>query len=145
MQEGCTGPKSLRSKFTVVGCQTSLLSVLHSSQFGCKKCALKLNRAVDTSRTNSEAVHGYLRVRLLLACVATRYSTDVTRQLTDTHITWQHYMMFIPKVGLSYIDHMNDDTTLAYLPLLYEARENDTTATNKPWEKTTVLLSITNY
>ena len=64
-------------------------------------------------------------------------------------------MMFITKVGLSYIDHMNDDTKLtAYLPPLYEARawKNDTTtilllttATNKPWEKTTVLLSITNY
>ena len=35
----------------------------------------------------------------------TMYSTNVTRHLTDTHITWQHYMMFITIVGLSYIDH----------------------------------------
>ena len=100
--------------------------------------ALKLYRAVDTSRTKSEAVHGYegLGTRL------TRYNTDVTRQLTDTHITWQHY---VTKVG--FVIHWSHErwhssgSQTVYLPPLYEVRGTKwhnlllIAATNKPWEK----------
>ena len=42
----------------------------------------------------------------------TRYSTDVTRQLTDTHITWQHYI-------LKWVCHtLNNDTTLEVRQLI---------------------------
>ena len=77
-----------------------LLNVLHSSQLACMKCVLKLNRAVDTLRTKSEVV-------ISLCCY--RYSA---------HITWQHYMTFITKVGLSFFDHMNDDTTVEVRQLI---------------------------
>ena len=82
-----TGPKSPRLKFTVVGFHTS---VLCSTELTYKKRVTELNRAVHASRTKSEVGNSLCRYLIL-------------------HGSLLNHMIIITKVGVSYIDHMNDD------------------------------------
>ena len=50
-------PESSRSKFTVVGCGTDLLTILCSYEFTCTKCITKLNTTTDASKMRSEIVN----------------------------------------------------------------------------------------
>ena len=61
-----------------------------------KKCVMELNRAADSLRTKSEIVNS-------LCCYVPGTVLILLGRLLN-------HMTFITKVGVSYIDYMNDDT-----------------------------------